>query len=311
VRAVDGVSFRLEAGRVLGLCGESGCGKTSALLALLGLLPAGARARGAVRLEGQELLGAAEAELARVRGRRVAVVFQGAAAALSPLRAIGDQVGEPLRIHLGLSRRAAFDRAVEELARVGLADPARCARSFAHQLSGGMQRRALLAMALCCRPALLLCDEPTAGLDVTVQAAVMALLAERRRQDGMAVLLATHDLPLAAEHCDDLAVMYAGQLVEIGADARAVLARPAHPYTVALVAAMPGIEDRPGAGAPLPSIGGTAPSPSAWPAGCRFAPRCPIAVERCRREAPRLEPVAGLADGRRVRCHFPRVEGTA
>jgi len=317
-RAVDGVSFGLEAGQVLGLCGESGCGKTSTLLALLGLLPAGARARGAVRLSGQDLLAASEAELARVRGRAVSVVFQGAAAALSPLRAIGDQVGEPLRIHLGLSRRAAFARAVEELGRVGLPDPAGCARSLPHQLSGGTQKRALLAMALACRPQILLCDEPTAGLDVTVQAAVMAMLAERRRQDGTALLLATHDLPLAAEQCDDLAVMYAGQLVEYGPDARDVLRRPAHPYTAALCAAMPGREAATGHARPLPplpSIAGTAPSPSDWPAGCRFAARCPFVVERCRREAPELRPLAGLdaglADARQVRCHFPRLEAAA
>jgi len=319
-RAVDGVSLRLEAGQVLGLCGESGCGKTSTLLALLGLLPAGARARGAVLLAGQDLLTASEAELSRVRGRSVSLVFQGAASALSPVRTIGDQVGEPLRIHLGLSRRAAFERAVEELGRVGLPDPAGCARSLAHQLSGGMQKRALLAMALACRPQILLCDEPTAGLDVTVQAAVMAMLAERRRRDGTAVLLATHDLPLAAEQCDDLAVMYAGQLIEYDRDARAVLTRPTHPYTAALCAAMPGLKAASAhagqpARPPLPSIAGTAPSPSEWPAGCRFAARCPFVVERCRREAPELRPLAGLdaglADARQVRCHFPRLEAAA
>ncbi len=295
VAAVDGVSFTIDEGQALGLVGESGCGKSATALALLRLLPAGGRiAGGRLRFRGVDLLELSNEEMRRRRGREIAMVFQEPAAALDPLFTIADQVGEALEVHEGASRREARKAAIALLERVGIPEAARRADSYPHELSGGMRQRVCIAMALACRPALLLADEPTTALDVTVQAQILELLAELRRELGMALLLISHDLALVGASCDDLAVMYAGRIVERGPAAR-LLERPAHPYTRGLLASRPRLDRALAAGERLAAIPGTVPDPRAWPPGCRFHPRCPIARESCRSEVPALAAVASSA----------------
>ena len=310
LRAVDGVSLSVERGRALALVGASGSGKTTTALALLSLLPPGAQVvRGAVRFEGRDLVHLDEAARSTLRGSRMAMVFQDAGGALHPMLSVGEQVGEPLRIHRGAGRREARAEAVRLLTRVGIGDAAGCADRFPHQLSGGMRQRALLAMAIACEPALLVADEPTGALDVTVQASILDLLDELRAERGMAVLHVTHDLALAAERSDEVAVMYAGQLVERGPVA-ALFSRPAHPYTAALLRALPGNGD--GAAPTAAAAGGCSRSPGGGPpeterpatTGCRFRHRCPEARPRCAEESPG---VTALDAARDVRCHFPLV----
>jgi len=277
LRAVDGVSFRVEAGQTLAIVGESGCGKSVTALAIMGLLPRGVRLGGAIRLLGQELIGHAGNPWQGRRGRDLAMVFQEPMTSLNPAFTAGEQVAEALRLHERLSPRAAMDRAVEMLARVRIPDAARRAAQFPHQLSGGMRQRVMIAMALACRPRLLICDEPTTALDVTVQAQILSLLDELKRETGTAVVLITHDLGVVADHADEVAVMYAGRIAE-AAPAATLFAWPEHPYTVGLLGAVPSIEG--GAGR-LASIEGTVPDLRDPPPGCRFAPRCPFAGEDC------------------------------
>jgi peptide/nickel transport system ATP-binding protein len=286
LRAVDGVSFSVAAGQTLAIVGESGCGKSATALAIMGLLPLGARLGGSVRLLGEEMVGRpAEAWRGR-RGRDLAMVFQEPMTSLNPAFTVGEQVAEALRLHEGLSPRAAMERAVEMLARVRIPDAGRRARQYPHQLSGGMRQRVMIAMALACRPRLLVADEPTTALDVTVQAQILALLEELRRETGTAVVLITHDLGVVADHADQVAVMYAGRIAEV-APAAALFARPEHPYTIGLLGAAPSIEG--GAGR-LASIEGTVPDLRAPPPGCRFASRCPFAASDCAKQPP-LAPV--------------------
>jgi len=288
VRAVDDVSFSIRPGRTLGIVGESGCGKSVTSLALMGLLPrpAGSVASGSVRLGGVELTSLNERALRRMRGAELSMIFQEPMTALNPVYTIGAQMSAVLRRHQGLSRRAARARAIEMLERVGIPVPARRIDEYPHELSGGMRQRAMIAMALSCRPKLLIADEPTTALDVTTQAQVLAQIAELQQELGTAVILVTHDLGVVAETCDDALVMYCGQVVE-QAPTSVLFETPRHRYTEGLIAAIPKV--RPQRLARLPVIPGTVPDLAELPPGCRFAPRCGFADETCIRRQPALE----------------------
>jgi oligopeptide/dipeptide ABC transporter ATP-binding protein len=296
VRVLDGVSLTVGEGEVVGLVGESGSGKSVTALSILGLLGEQGRVdAGEVRLDGRDLLPLPEREWLRVRGRQVAMVFQEPMTSLNPLLPVGFQVAEVLEQHLGLGRREALRRAGELFRDVGIPDPGRRLGDYPHQLSGGMRQRVMLAMAMACRPRLLIGDEPTTALDVTIQAQILALLRDLGRAAGTAVLLISHDLGVVAAMARRVVVMYAGQVVE-EAPARELFARPRHPYTRLLLAVVPRVREK---RARLSAIAGSIPPPSAIPAGCRFHPRCPDAIPLCHEATPALEP-AGPA--RRVRC---------
>jgi oligopeptide/dipeptide ABC transporter ATP-binding protein len=302
VRAVDGVSFSIGVGRTLGLVGESGSGKSVAALSLMRLLDSRGRIEPGSRITfaGDDVLALPPERLRQVRGAGMAMVFQEPMTALNPLFTIGDQIAEAIQAHRGGSRDAAREQAVEALALVGMPDPRRRARSYPHELSGGMRQRAVIAIAVSCEPGLLIADEPTTALDMTVQAQILELMRDLRERTGMAMLLITHNLGVVAELADDVAVMYAGQIVEYG-PVRRVLRSPQHPYTQALLASMPVLgSDK---DAPLRVIRGSVPSPLEWPGGCRFAPRCDFAFARC----GELPPLIDVAGGR-ARCWL-REEG--
>ena len=294
--AVDGLSLRVAPGQTLAVVGESGCGKSATALAIIGLLAEGTQVGGGVRLSGQELLGLAPDEMRRLRGGDVAMIFQEPMTSLNPAFTAGDQVAEAIRAHRDVTKAEAAREAVAMLETVRIPDAARRARQYPHEMSGGMRQRVMIAMALACRPKLLIADEPTTALDVTVQAQILALLDELKRETGTAVLLITHDLGVVADHADRVAVMYAGRIVE-EAPAETLFARPEHPYTIGLLGARPSAA-RPSAR--LASIEGTVPDLRNPPPGCRFAPRCPFSVARCLTEAPALAPIG--AD-HAVACH--------
>jgi oligopeptide/dipeptide ABC transporter ATP-binding protein len=299
-RAVDGVSIALEAGRVVALVGESGCGKSLTAYAALGLLPEVARvAAGEIRYRGRNIVGLPSREMRKLRGKEIAIVFQEPMSALNPVMRAGDQVAEAVRAHERVSAREARRRAEELLAAVGIPDPARRYDAWPHELSGGMKQRVVIAIALAARPSVLIADEPTTALDVTVQAQVLELLDRLRRERGLAVLLITHNLGVVAELADEVAVMYAGRIVERAA-APDLFARPAHPYTQGLFGSLPRLGARGPAGRPrLAAIPGTVPAPTARPSGCAFRTRCPRADDDCARTDPRLEP---RAEGRLAAC---------
>ncbi|WP_328307780.1 dipeptide ABC transporter ATP-binding protein [Streptomyces sp. NBC_00442] len=282
---VRGVGFALRRGEVLGLVGESGAGKTATALALLGLLPPGARASGSVRLLGTELVGLPARELARLRGRRIAMVFQDPLASFNPAQHMGDQIGEALRIHQQprAERCLTRGRVLELLAGVGVSDPGRVARSYPHELSGGLRQRAMIAMAIANDPDVIVADEPTSALDATVQAQVIDALESARRATGAALLLVSHDLGVIARMADRVAVMYAGRIVETG-PVDALFARPRMPYTLGLLGSAPRLD----AVVPLTPIPGTPPTPGGAGSGCSFAPRCPLATEACHDAEPQL-----------------------
>jgi oligopeptide/dipeptide ABC transporter ATP-binding protein len=292
---VQHVSMSVQPGEIVGLIGESGSGKTIAALSVLGLLPRGACVTGgAIRLDGTSVLDLSPRQLRALRGDRVAFIPQDALRALNPGLTVGTQVGEPLTIHRGTRWPAALRRAVELLGSVHLREPARRARDYPHQFSGGMQQRAMIAMGIALEPRLLIADEPTTALDVTVQAQVLHLLREIRDTHGTAILFITHDLGLVTELCDRVYVMYAGHVMEQG-PVRAMFARPEHPYTQALLRATPTVHS---VTTHLAAIPGQIPLPRDWPAGCHFADRCPVAFERCQTTPP-LFPVG---DGHLSRC---------
>jgi oligopeptide transport system ATP-binding protein len=292
---VDGVDYRVEPGEVFGVAGESGSGKTISMLALLGLLPHGAVVEGRADFGGRDLLRLTRKRLRAVSGRDIAMVFQDPMTSLHPMLSVGRQLTEHVRRHLGVDRAAAGQRALELLEEVRIPDPAAAVRHFPHQFSGGMRQRIAIAIALACRPRLLIADEPTTALDVTVQAGILRLLDRLRREHGLSVVLITHDLGVMSSIADRISIFYAGRIVESG-DRGAVLQRPRHPYTRALLDALPHPE---AAGKrPLIAIAGTPPTPQSIPPGCAFHPRCPYAVETCRVEVPLL--LGG--NGRRFAC---------
>ena len=301
LRVLDGVSFRVDPGRTLAIVGESGCGKSVSALAVMGLLPATASIGGAIRLNGRDLTALSPEQRRLLRGGEMAMIFQEPMTSLNPAFTAGEQVAEALRLHQGLDPAAAFAEAVRMIDRVRIPDAARRARQYPHQLSGGMRQRVMIAMALACRPRLLIADEPTTALDVTVQAQILALLDEMKRETGTAVVLVTHDLGVVADHAGGGAGMYAGRIAE-QAPAATLFARPEHPYTAGLLGAAPG-EGEPGQR--LASIEGTVPDLRAPPPGCRFAPRCPFALERCD-TAP---PLAEVAPGHRSACWRAPLDG--
>jgi oligopeptide/dipeptide ABC transporter ATP-binding protein len=297
VTIVDGVDYRVEEGEVFGVAGESGSGKTISVLALMKLLPEGARVDGRALYAGRDLLALGPRALRGVRGREVAMVFQDPLTSLHPMLTVGKQLTEHVRVHEGLRRGAAERRAVELLDEVRIPDPEKALRSHAHQFSGGMRQRIAIAIALACRPKLLIADEPTTALDVTVQAGILRLLDRLRREQGLSVILITHDLGVMSSIADHVSVFYAGRIVESGAAAE-LLAHPRHPYTKALLDSLPHPETE--GGTELVAIPGAPPTPRARPAGCAFHPRCAYAVESCRTEVPPLVPVD--PDGRLLAC---------
>ena len=298
VRAVHDLGFTLARGETVGLIGESGCGKSLTALALLGLLPDGASVRGSIRFDGQELLAMPDKALCQLRGNRMAMVFQEPMSALNPVHSIGRQVAEPLRLHQGLSARQARTQAMELLERVGIARAAERLDAYPHQFSGGQRQRITIAMALACGPDLLIADEPTTALDVTVQRQILELLAGLVAERGMALILISHDLGVIAQSVARTLVMYGGTVVESG-PTRAVFGAMAHPYTQGLFAARPRLGTARVAGERLPTIAGSVPDLADLPAGCPFAGRCPRTLDACHAALP---PAVALGAGHEARC---------
>jgi len=296
-KAVQGVSFHLDKGEMLGLVGESGCGKSVTSLSCMRLIqsPPGEIESGSIKFDGRNLLDISEAEMRKVRGNDIAMIFQEPMTSLNPVFTIGSQIIEAVTLHQKVSTKEARSRTVEMLKLVGIADPDRRVDEYPHQLSGGMRQRAMIAMALSCNPDLLIADEPTTALDVTIQAQIMDLLAKLQDELDMAILLITHDLGVVAESTDRMEVMYAGRIVEKGTTAD-IFKIPGHPYTKGLIHSVPRLDTKDDR---LSVIPGTVPDPANLPEGCSFNPRCQYADERCRNEMPELEAVA---DNHSVRC---------
>jgi peptide/nickel transport system ATP-binding protein len=295
--AVDDVSFSVESGRTLGIVGESGCGKSVTSLSIMGLLPKGQGriAAGSIRFEGRDLATLTPAAMRALRGNRMAMIFQEPMTSLNPAFTIGDQLIEGIRCHRNISQAEARVHAIEMLRRVRIPSPERRIDEYPHKLSGGMRQRVMIAMALSCEPKLLIADEPTTALDVTIQAQVLDLMRTLRQEMGTAIILITHDLGVIAELADEVVVMYSGRIVERASVAR-LFAYPQHPYTIGLLGSIPKlhlVQDR------LNAIEGQVPTPMSAVPGCRFAPRCPFAVDRCRQSAP---PLMDLGHGHEAAC---------
>ncbi|MBX7167716.1 MAG: ABC transporter ATP-binding protein [Pirellulales bacterium] len=297
-KAVDGVSFAVRPGQTVALVGESGCGKTVTALSILQLIPMppGRIVEGQILLAGQDLVPLTARQLQPIRGGRIAMIFQEPGTSLNPVFTIGDQIAEAIRLHRKVSRAQARQEVLQVLNEVRMSDPERRLSQYPHELSGGMKQRAMIAMALACRPQLLIADEPTTALDVTIQARILELLRKTQADRGMAVLLITHDLGVVAEMADEVVVMYAGKVVEHAA-AQDLFARPSHPYTQGLFASLPRVDrqdDR------LVAIEGNVPLPTRFPTGCRFRGRCPLAEAKCEQEPP----LAEVGPGHRSACWF-------
>jgi len=291
-RAVDGVSFVVRRGATLGMVGESGCGKSVTALSILRLIPdpPGRIERGEIVFEDRNLLALSEPEMRRIRGNRISMIFQEPMTSLNPVFTVGSQIAEVFRIHRKMGRGEAFDAAIEMLARVRIPNPKQRAREYPHQMSGGMRQRVMIAMALACHPALLIADEPTTALDVTVQAQILSLMDELQQQYQSSILIITHDLGVIAETAEEVVVMYAGMIVE-HARVEDLFNRPAHPYTRALLHSIPRLDEI-RRGLRLESIEGTVPSPLAYPEGCRFHPRCKHCIAECIAAIPPMSRVA-------------------
>ena len=300
VRAVDGVSFEIGEGELLGLVGESGCGKSITALSIMRLIaPPGKIAGGFIKFKGEELTTATEGRLRAIRGNDIAMIFQDPMTSLNPVFTVGEQIAEALRLHRKLDRKKAWEAAITAMHEVSIPAPERRVNDYPHQLSGGMRQRVMIAMALACDPELLIADEPTTALDVTIQAQILELLDELRRTRKLAVLLITHDLGVVAEVADRVCVMYTGKIVE-ESDVAALFAAPKHPYTQGLLRSVPKLTEIGSTKTErLKTIDGTVPSPTNLPAGCHFAPRCEFRLEIC---TEREIPLTKLANGIKVRC---------
>lgn len=303
VHAVRGMSFAVHRGETVGLVGESGCGKSVSCLSILRLLPPNGRIVGKAVFESTDLLALPRPELDKVRGKDIAMIFQDPVGSLNPVHTVGAQIAESLKLHRGMSQREAEAEALRLLERVSIPEARRRLREYPHQLSGGMNQRAMIAMALACRPKLLIADEPSTALDATIQAQIIELLKDLQAEFSMAVILITHDLGIVAEIAERVTVMYAGTLVE-EAGALELFHAPAHPYTLGLLASIPSIDQTRDS---LNPIEGSVPSPLHLPPGCAFQPRCRFADEQCRRELP---PLAELRGARKVACFHPRAPVT-
>lgn len=297
VPAVDGVNLYIKRGETLGVVGESGCGKSVTSLSIMRLIPTppGKIVEGEILFEGQDLVKKSEAEMRKIRGNDISMIFQEPMTSLNPVYTIGDQIAEAIQLHQGLNRKDAIDKAIEMLRLVGIPLPERRVKEYPHQLSGGMRQRVMIAMALSCNPKLLIADEPTTALDVTIQAQILELMKKLKRDLGMAIMLITHDLGVVAEMCERVVVMYGGKVVEEG-DVVSIFKNPLHPYTEGLLRSVPRMDEDV---EKLHVIEGVVPNPLHLPKGCRFHPRCPYAVDRCKEEQPQLEQVA---PGRFVAC---------
>jgi oligopeptide/dipeptide ABC transporter ATP-binding protein len=301
VHAVDGVSFEVPRGEAIGLVGESGSGKSMTLRAILGVLPPEARVTsGQILLDGQDLVPLRQSDLNRIRGPKMSMIFQEPMSALNPVMRVGSQIAEGPLVHLGVGRAKAAQMALDLMRRVGIPDPERRYRAFPHEFSGGMRQRVMIAIALACEPEIILCDEPTTALDVTIQDQILRLLSRLCRESGVSLVFVTHDLPVVAQVCQQLAVMYGGKLVEWG-PVRDVLRAPYHPYTLGLVRSAPDFDDVRESLVPIP---GSPPSLISPPDGCRFHPRCKFAEQDCQVIVP---PLRLLAGGRATAClHYER-----
>ncbi|MEA4812207.1 MAG: ABC transporter ATP-binding protein [Anaerolineaceae bacterium] len=298
--AVDGLDFSLDAGETLAIVGESGCGKTVTALSILQLIPknVGKIMQGSIMHAGKDLAKQTEKEMRSIRGNEISMIFQEPMTSLNPVFTIGKQVSRPLMIHQGMSRQEAEAKAVEMLDLVGIPEPDRVIQEYPHQLSGGMRQRVMIAIALACKPQILIADEPTTALDVTIQAQILKLLAELKEKTGTAIVLITHDMGVVAQIADNVLVMYAGEAVEYQAVKR-LFAKPHHPYTSGLLQSIPSlVEDKEA----LFNIPGNVPSPAEMLHGCKFAPRCQYADANCRQHHPDLRI---MKDGAKVRCHYP------
>ena len=300
-QAVDGVSFTIKAGETLGVVGESGCGKSVTALSVLGLvpMPPGRNAGGEIHFAGKDLLKISDPELQAIRGNDIAMIFQEPMTALNPVFTVGDQIGETIQLHQRVDRATARAKTIQILEQVGIPSPESRVDAYPHQLSGGMRQRVMIAMAMCCTPALLIADEPTTALDVTIQAQILSLIRSLQEQMGMSVLLITHDLGVVAQTAHRVVVMYAGRIVET-APVEDLFAKPRHPYTIGLFRSLPdlaGDRDR------LETIPGIVPAAWQFPSGCRFRTRCPLAREACAETAPEPVPIDGHPE-HQVACHF-------
>jgi oligopeptide/dipeptide ABC transporter ATP-binding protein len=297
VRAVDGVNFDIEDGKTVGLVGESGCGKSVTALSIMQLLPksTGRIVGGEIQFQGRDLASLPQPEMRRIRGNEISMIFQEPMTSLNPVMTVGDQIAETVRLHQGASRSEARNRAIEMLRLVKIADPQKRVGNYPHQFSGGQRQRVMIAMALACTPKLLIADEPTTALDVTIQAQILELIGELQGRLGMAVLLITHDLGVVAERADEVAVMYAGKIVE-RAKPEVIFSHPKHPYTIGLLDSLPG---RSNGKKRLAAIPGMVPSPLDWPTGCRFRDRCAHADAHCAAQPP---PLIEIERHHRVAC---------
>ena len=302
IRAIDGVSFYVCRGEMVGIVGESGCGKSVTSQSIMRLYDEKEEVSysGTVRFEGENLMEIPYKEMEKIRGNRIAMIFQDALSSLNPVYTVGNQVVEAICIHQNVEKKEAWQKAVEMLTKVGISEPEKRMRQYPHELSGGMRQRVMIAIALCCKPDLLIADEPTTALDVTVQAQIMDLIQQLKEEENMGVILITHDMAVVAENCDRVIVMYLGQMVE-EASVTDIFEHPLHPYTIGLIQSIPQMTTD--SEQELFMIKGSLPLLTQIKKGCRFASRCPYATDKCREEEPELQKTG---ENHSVRCHFPR-----